>query len=78
MPMNPVGNQIRSLQTQLDAAKKETQILLVALEAKAPDVYAEYMRMKEETSEAAARAAAPAQQPSRFQSTTPARSNGRF
>ncbi len=78
MPMNPVGNQIRNLQSQLDTAKKETQMLLVALEAKAPDVYAEFMRMKEETSEAAARAAAPVQQAPRFQQTTPARSNGRF
>ena len=44
---NPVGNQIRFLQTQLDSEKKNTGMLMMALEAKAPEVFAEYQRLKE-------------------------------
>jgi hypothetical protein len=44
---NPVGNQIRFLQTQLDAEKKNTTMLMTAMEAKAPEVFAEYQRLKE-------------------------------
>jgi hypothetical protein len=48
MPSNPVGNQIRSLQSQLDAARNDVRTLLLALEAKAPETFAEYVRLKEE------------------------------
>jgi Skp family chaperone for outer membrane proteins len=44
---NPVGNQIRSLQLQLDDEKKNFQMLLSAMESKAPEVLAEYTSMKE-------------------------------
>ena len=44
---NPVGNQIRSLQLQLDDEKKNFQMLLSAIEVKAPEVLAEYTSMKE-------------------------------
>ena len=44
---NPVGNQIRSLQLQLDDEKKNFQMLLSAMEVKAPEVLAEYTSMKE-------------------------------
>ena len=46
MTRNPVGNQIRSLQAQLDAEKKVVQLLLTALESKSPDVFAEYSSLK--------------------------------
>ena len=51
---NPVGNQIRFLQTQLDAEKKNNTMLMTALEVKAPEVFTEYQRLKE--AEAAANA----------------------
>ena len=51
---NPVGNQIRFLQTQLDAEKKNNLMLMTAMEAKAPEVFAEYHRLKD--AEAAANA----------------------
>ena len=43
---NPVGNQIRSLQLQLDDERKNLQMLLTAMESKAPDVFAEYTNLK--------------------------------
>ena len=43
---NPVGNQIRSLQLQLDDERKNLQMLLTAMESKAPDVFAEYNTLK--------------------------------
>ena len=46
MTRNPVGNQIRSLQLQLDSEKKNVEILLSALEKQLPEVFAEYVRMK--------------------------------
>ena len=52
MQRNPVGNQIRSLQTLLDAEKKNTQFLLSALESKMPEVFSEYTRLKNEVSDA--------------------------
>jgi hypothetical protein len=69
MPNNPVGIQIRRLETALDAERKDKQMLLLAIETKAPEVFAEYVRLKEETEEraAAAQRAQQAQsQPSRF------------
>lgn len=65
MPKNPVGNQIRSLQSQLDAERKDKAMLLLAMETKAPEVFAEYMRLKDEEAqrlEAQQRAAQMAQQ----------------
>ena len=53
MPQNPVGNQIRGLQAQVDTLRKDNQMLLLALEAKSPEVFAEYVRLKEEAAEAA-------------------------
>ena len=44
---NPVGNQIRFLQTQLDAEKKNTSMLMAAIASRAPDVFAEYQRLKD-------------------------------
>ena len=55
---NPVGNQIRSLQSQLDIEKKNNVMLMAAMEAKSPEVFAEYQRLKE----AEANANAPPQQ----------------
>ena len=67
---NPVGNQIRFLQTQLDSEKKNTGMLMSALESKAPEVFAEYQRLKE--AEAVANAPPQQQQQSgRFQQPTP-------
>ena len=63
---NPVGNQIRFLQTQIDAEKKNNIMLLTAMESKAPEVFAEYNRLKD--AEAAANAPQQQQQQSnRFQ-----------
>jgi hypothetical protein len=65
---NPVGNQIRFLQTQLDAEKKNNTMLMTALETKAPDVFTEYQRLKD--ADAAANAPPPVvqqQQSNRFQ-----------
>lgn len=81
MPNNPVGNQIRRLETQLEAERKDKQMLFVALETKAPDVFAEYMRLKDEAqerAEAATRAQQLAQgQGQRFQPST-RNQGGRF
>jgi len=54
MPRNPVGTQIRRLEAALDSERKDKAMLLLALEIKAPEVFAEYMRMKEEAEEKAA------------------------
>ena len=62
MPQNPVGNQIRSLQGQVDTIRKDNQMLLLALEAKSPEVFAEYVRLKEEAAERAEAANRPQQQ----------------
>lgn len=48
---NPVGNQIRFLQNQLESERKNTQMLLVAMETKAPEVFSEYMRLKDQESQ---------------------------
>jgi hypothetical protein len=79
MPTNPVGNQIRRLENTLEAERKDKQMLLIALEAKAPEVFAEYMRLKEEAEEralAAQRAAQAAQQAQRFVSSQPTNRGG--
>lgn len=85
MPQNPVGNQIRSLQAQVDTLRKDSQMLLLALEAKSPEVFAEYVRLKEEAADRAD-AANRSQQPQFnqfqqrnqpvFQSSQPVRGNG--
>jgi len=62
---NPVGNQIRFLQTQIDTDRKNMQMLLTALEQKAPEVHSEYMRMKEVEQQAAEAAAAAVDQSQR-------------
>jgi len=85
MRSNPVGNQIRRLETALEAERKDKQMLLLALEAKAPEVFAEYMRLREEAEErvaAATRAQQAALNPptQRFQASGNARNalSGRF
>lgn len=82
MPNNPVGIQIRRLETALEAERKDKQMLLLALETKAPEVFAEYVRMKEESEERAAAATRAQQQsqPSRFQPFNPPNrtTNNRF
>jgi hypothetical protein len=82
---NPVGNQIRRLDAALEAERKDKQVLLLALETKAPEVFAEYMRIKEEAEEraqASARAAQLAEQRNasnqRFQPSVPRGSGNRF
>ena len=74
MSRNPVGNQIRRLETSLEAERKDKTLLLLALETKAPDVFAEYMRMKEEIEERAAEVVRAQQAalnpPQRFQPNT--------
>ena len=81
MPNNPVGNQIRRLESALEAERKDKQMLLMALEAKAPEAFAEYMRLKEEAEEralAAQRAAQAAQQAQRFMPSQPANRGPRY
>lgn len=82
MSNNPVGNQIRRLETQLEAERKDKQMLLLALESKAPDVFTEYMRLKDEAAERAEAAARAQQiasnQAQRFQPSTPRNQGGRF
>lgn len=76
MPNNPVGIQVRRLEAAIEAERKDKQMLLLALETKAPEVFAEYMRLKEEAEEmalAAQRAQQAANQPTRYQSSVPAR-----
>ena len=66
MPTNPVGNQIRRLESALEAERKDKAMLLLALETKMPTVFSEYVRLKEEEAarlEAAARAAELARNP---------------
>ncbi len=82
---NPVGNQIRRLDAALEAERKDKQVLLLALETKAPEVFAEYMRIKEEAEEraqASQRAAQLAEQRNssnqRFQPSVPRGSGNRF
>ena len=81
MANNPVGNQIRSLQNQLENERKDKAMLLLALETKAPEVFAEYMRLKEEAQERADATLRAQQQannpPPRFAPSQPLR-NGRF
>jgi hypothetical protein len=78
---NPVGNQIRRLDAALEAERKDKQTLLLALETKAPEVFAEYMRLKEEAEErviASQRAAQLAEQRGsnqRFQPSAPRGTN---
>jgi hypothetical protein len=84
MSRNPVGNQIRRLETSLENERKDKAMLLLALEIKAPEVFVEYMRMKEEAEEKAAdilRAQQAAlNPPQRFQPTGAGRNamGGRF
>ena len=82
MPNNPVGIQLRRLENTLDAERKDKQMLLMALEIKAPEVFTEYMRLKEEAEErvlAAQRASQASQQSQRFVASQPAsRGNGNF
>ncbi len=81
MPTNPVGNQIRRLESALEAERKDKQMLLMALEAKAPDAFAEYMRLREEAEEralAAQRAAQAAQQAQRYVPSQPANRGPRY
>ena len=80
---NPVGNQIRFLQTQLDAEKKNTLMLMTAMEAKAPEVFAEYNRLKNAEAEASApqtQQVGRFQQAPQFQPSQPVarNSSGRF
>lgn len=83
MPNNPVGNQIRRLELALENERKDKQMLLLAFETKAPEVFSEYVRLKEEAEEraqAALRIQQAASQPQRFQPSVPARNTpgGRF
>lgn len=80
MPSNPVGNQIRSLQSQLDTMKKNHQMLLNAIEVKSPEIFAEYLRSREEASEREAVAQKAQQQqfqpPTQFRPSVPQRGSG--
>jgi Skp family chaperone for outer membrane proteins len=79
MPSNPVGNQIRSLQSQLETVKKNHQMLLNAIEAKSPEIYAEYLRSREEVSEREAnaqRVQQQQQQQTQFRPSVPQRTAG--
>jgi len=82
MPSNPVGNQIRNLQSQLDVVKKDLQLLLSAIEGKAPEIYADYLHSKEVIADRDAATRNQTQQaanPARFQATVPQpRRTGRF
>jgi len=84
MSNNPVGNQIRSLQAQLENERKDKAMLLLAFETKAPEVFAEYMRLREEAQERADAAVRAQQQqqnrttPQRFVPPSTARGGGRF
>jgi hypothetical protein len=79
MRSNPVGNQIRRLETSLEAERKDKQMLLLALETKAPEVFAEYMRLKEEAEERTAAVLrlqqAALNPPQRFQTSGSLRNN---
>lgn len=87
MRSNPVGNQIRLLQTQLDSEKRNNIMLMSAMESKAPEVFAEYRRLKDEEtalnappSNGQQQSNNRAQQQQSFQSSQPAARNpgGRF
>jgi hypothetical protein len=80
MQTNPVGNQIRRLDAALAAERADKQMLLLALETKAPEVFSEYMRLRDEAAEKAAmaqRAQQLQQQPQRFQASV-RQQNARF
>jgi hypothetical protein len=64
---NPVGNQIRFLQTQLDTERKNSAMLMTAMEAKAPEVFAEYQRLKEAENAPPTQQTQQTQQGGRFQ-----------
>ncbi len=51
MQTNPVGNQIRRLDAALAAERADKQMLLLALETAAPQVFTEYMRLRDEAAE---------------------------
>ena len=77
---NPVGNQIRFLQTQIDTERRNYQMLLSAIESKDPEVFNEYSRIKAAAEEAAnpREVVQPVQQ-QRFVASQPARNpGGRF
>lgn len=82
MSGNPVGNQIRRLEATIETVRNENKMLLAAFESKAPEVHAEYMRLKEEEAERVAAAQRQAQgftQQSRFPPQIQGRqSGGRF
>ena len=82
MGSNPVGNQIRRLEATIDTVRTENKMLLAAFESKAPEVHAEYMRLKEEEAERVAAAQRQAQgltPQNRFPSQIQGRqSGGRF
>lgn len=44
---NPIGNQIRNLQRELDNSKKDLQMLLDVLQEKNPEVYNGYKSLKD-------------------------------
>jgi peptidoglycan hydrolase CwlO-like protein len=44
---NPIGNQIRSLQRELDNSKKDLQMLLDVLQEKNPEVFNGYKSLKD-------------------------------
>jgi peptidoglycan hydrolase CwlO-like protein len=51
---NPIGIQLRNTQRDLESTKADLKMLLGVLEQKAPDVYHEYKRLKDEQEERAA------------------------
>lgn len=82
MSTNPVGNQIRRLEALLNAERSDKQMLLLALETKAPEVFADYMRQKDEAEERAAallraQQMAQQQQNPRFASSQPSNPRNR-
>lgn len=51
---NPIGIQLRNTQRDLENTKADLKMLLGVLETKAPDVFHEYKRLKDEQEERAA------------------------
>lgn len=51
---NPIGIQLRNTQRDLENTKGDLKMLLSVLEQKAPDVFNEYKRLKEDQVEKAA------------------------
>lgn len=51
---NPIGIQIRNTQRDLENTKADMKMLLGVLETKAPEVFNEYKRLKNEQEERAA------------------------